>query len=901
MPLSPFSSNPSDLDSEHVRLDAEALLSDIIETQSDLAAVELDPQVIMRMVAERTQRLTCADGAAVQLIEGDFLVCQAGTGIMEAHNGRKLSLAASLASHAVRGGSVQYSEDVESDPKADPISFRELGLRSLVVVPLFNGTQAIGVMCVASRRPAAFSQRLISALRLMAGLVVVSLSNASEFGFKKKLLAERTEALSALRGSDNRFQSAFEHAAIGMALVGIDGRWLQVNGALCGIVGYTENELLVSDFQSITFPEDLNADLAFVRQLIAGDIPHYQMVKRYIHRQGHLVWVLLSVSLVRDETGKPLYFISQIQDITQRQHAEEKLRDQAALLDLSHDTIMVRGMDGTILFWNHGAEEMYGYTKDEAIGRTSHELLGTEFPRPLGEINERLLREGRWEGELKHTARGGKRIIAASRWVLQLDQSGRPWRTMEMNNDITKRKHAEEALRTSEEEYRATFELAGVGKVQMDLTNGRFIRVNEKFCQITGYSTDELRSRSFAQITHPDDLKTSRYLVERMLSGEISDHSTEKRYLRKDGEVIWVSMNATVLKEPNGRTARAVATILDITERKHTEWLEQDRRRVLEMVAKDMPLPEVLDQLAQAVERQIDGSVAAVMVLHEGSMLLHGPSLPQGWREQLDAQGLLLAAKLSEGVWNAEDACGVTCLRKDEVWERLRPMALKVGLTTCWTVIIQAVDGTTLGLLMVFCRQPRHPKQTDLQTLGMAGKLATICVERHHTTEQLSHLVRHDRLTGLPNRLMFEDRVQQALGVALRTRKNVGLMVLDIDKFKSINDTLGHHAGDHLLQQFAQRLRNCLREADTMARIGGDEFVVILPELETTEGASFVAQKLLNSLTAPFILAERSVQVTSSIGVAIFPQDGEDAVTLQKKADEALYRVKERGRNGFSF
>jgi diguanylate cyclase (GGDEF)-like protein/PAS domain S-box-containing protein len=901
MPLGNFSSNSCGLNNGHVGWDEDALLSNIIETQSDLAAVELDPQIIMRMVAERTQRLTCADGAAVELIEGDFLICHAGTGIMAAHNGRKLSLAASLAGHAVRSGSVQYSEDVDSDPKADRIACQEMGVRALVVVPLFNGTQAIGVMVVVSRRPAAFSQRLISALRLMAGLVVASLSHASEFGFKRTLLVERTEALSALRGSEKRFHSAFEHAAIGMALVGLDGRWMQVNGALCRIVGYTQNELLVTNFQSITFPEDLNADLAFVRQLIAGDIPHYQLVKRYIHRQGHLVWVLLSVSLVRDEAGEPLYFISQIQDITQRQHAEEKLRDQAELLDLAHDTIMVRGMDGTILFWNHGAEEMYGYTKQEAIGRSSHELLGTEFPRPLDEINTHLLREGRWEGELKHTARGGRRIVAASRWVLQRDKSGRPWRTMEINNDITQRKHAEEALRASEEEYRATFELAGVGKAQTDLTSGHFIRVNKKFCQITGYSADELRCLSFAQITHPDDLKTSQDVAEQMLTGKINDHSTEKRCLRKDGELIWVSINATVLKESNGRMSRAVATMLDITERKRTEWLERDRRHLLEMVAKDMPLPEVLDQLAETVERQIDGCVAAVMVLHEGGMLLHGPSVPQGLQERLGDQWLPLAAKLSEGVWSAQDACGITCLLSDEAWRHLRPEAFAVGLKTCWTAIIQAVDGTTLGLLMVFCRQSDRPKQAALETLGMAGKLATICIEHHQTTERLSHLVRHDRLTGLPNRLMFEDRVQQALAVAVRTGKRVGLMVLDIDKFKSINDTLGHHAGDHLLQQFARRLRSCLRETDTMARIGGDEFVVILPELETREGASVVAQKLLTSLTEPFTLAERSVQVTSSIGVAIFPEDGDNAVSLQKKADDALYRVKQQGRNGISF
>lgn len=148
---------------------------------------------------------------------------------------------------------------------------------------------------------------------------------AEQAGHRVQDVIERRRTEDALRESQERFSSAFKDAAIGMALVGTDGQWLQVNPALCALVGYTEQELLATTFQAITHPDDLDADLAFLRQMLAGEIPTYHMEKRYFHKQGHIVWILLIVSLVRDPFGQPLYFISQIQDITDRKRVEDEL------------------------------------------------------------------------------------------------------------------------------------------------------------------------------------------------------------------------------------------------------------------------------------------------------------------------------------------------------------------------------------------------------------------------------------------------------------------------------------------------------------------------------------------------------------------------------------------------
>ena len=630
-----------------------SFLAEILDTQSDLAAVELDRLVITEMVAERSQKLTNADGASVQLVDGDFLFTQSAMGIVEPFKGMRIPITASLVGHAVQTGAIQYCRDSEKDPWVNRAVCRQVGMRSLLVVPLIHGVQTIGVVTVVSHRTKAFEAGHISALRLMVGLVVAALTHASEFEIKRQLLADRTAALAALRAS--------------------------------------------------------------------------------------------------------------------------------------------------------------------------------------------------------------------------------------------------------EEEFRATFEMAGVGKVQTDLRSGRLLRVNEKFSQITGYSAEELAGMSFGQITHSEDISPNREIASKMLRGEIGDHTAENRYVRKDGAIIWVSLNVTVIKDAEGLPLKAVATIQDITERKRLEWLEDDRRKVLELIARDTPLAEILGETAGSVERQLTGSVAGVLILQDGDVSVQGPHLPEDWHESLRQRCLPLGMALAAGFEAAENRCGVTFIDADDVWQDLRPMAAGHAFAACWAMAIRTKAGAVAGLFTVFCRQRRMPAADEVRTLEVACNLAAITIEHHNTITRLSYLVRHDSLTGLPNRIMAEDRLQQALALARRSGKHVAVMALDIDRFKSINDTLGHPAGDALLQQFSQRFTARLRETDTMARIGGDEFIIMLPELARREEAAMVAQKLLDALSEPFQLGERCIRVTCSLGIALFPSDGEDGLALQKKADAALYRAKEQGRDRFAF
>ena len=180
-----------------------------------------------------------------------------------------------------------------------------------------------------------------------------------------------------IRQNQELLRGAFDYAAIGMALVATDGRWLQVNRALCDIVGYSEHELLATTFQAITHPDDLEADLNYVRQMLAGEIRTYQMEKRYFHKLGHVVWIVLNVSLVRDSQGKPLYFVGQIQDITARKRAEEEHR---LLLESTDEGIFGMDLEGRCTFLNASGAAMLGYSPEEVVGQYMHALTHHSHP-----------------------------------------------------------------------------------------------------------------------------------------------------------------------------------------------------------------------------------------------------------------------------------------------------------------------------------------------------------------------------------------------------------------------------------------------------------------------------------------------------------------------------------------
>jgi diguanylate cyclase (GGDEF)-like protein len=243
----------------------------------------------------------------------------------------------------------------------------------------------------------------------------------------------------------------------------------------------------------------------------------------------------------------------------------------------------------------------------------------------------------------------------------------------------------------------------------------------------------------------------------------------------------------------------------------------------------------------------------------------------------------------------------VSDITTSPLWENYRDLALRHHLRSCWSAPVYSSSGLIVGTIAVYNREPRHPEKAQIELLQMACRFAAVSIEQREITGRLAFQARHDTLTGLPNRLSFEERMKHALAGARRHKRSVGLLAVDLDRFKLVNDTLGHGVGDGLLKEVARRIERCVRETDIVARWGGDEFMVGLTELSHKEDAALVAQKVLDVLKQPVPVQGHEPFVTATIGVSVYPEDGQDLAALVRNADRAMFRAKNQGRNNFEF
>ncbi len=294
--------------------------------------------------------------------------------------------------------------------------------------------------------------------RVRQGIAYITQTNQELQG----QVRERLQAEEALRESREQFTSAFQDAAIGMALVGIDGQWLQVNRALREIVGYTEQELLDTNFQAITHPDDLETDLTYVRQLLAGEIPTYHMEKRYIHKLGDIVWIQLNVSLVHDLEGRPVHFIAQIQNITERNRVAAALRESEArlqaILNNSPALIFLKDTEGSYLLVNREFEKVFHLTRKDIVGKTDAELFSPVQATAFRAHDIEVLRADapmQFEEVALHD--DGPHTSIVFKFPLR-DETGKLYAIGGIVTDITDRKQAERALRAREEDLRQVLE-----------------------------------------------------------------------------------------------------------------------------------------------------------------------------------------------------------------------------------------------------------------------------------------------------------------------------------------------------------------------------------------------------------------------------------------------------------
>ncbi len=337
--------------------------------------------------------------------------------------------------------------------------------------------------------------------------------------------------------------------------------------------------------------------------------------------------------------------------------------------------------------------------------------------------------------------------------------------------------------------------------------------------------------------------------------------------------------------------------------RKSLELQSENERSVLELLARGESLPAMLDFLARSYETMYPGMYCSVLLASpDGKHLVKGaaPSLPDAYIGALDGMEIGEDSGSCSVAAFSREATIVEDIASDPQWRKYREIALSQGLASCWSIPILSTKEQVLGTFALYGSQPRAPKPLELAALGRGAHLASLAIERAQNEARIVQLAHFDALTGLPNLTLLKDRVAHAMGMAQRSGSQVALMFLDLDHFKNVNDTLGHRIGDELLVQLSRRLKSVLRDEDTLSRMGGDEFIFVLPGTDA-DGAAHVAEKLLETVASPYQIRQYELTVTPSVGIAIYPADGTDFDRLYQCADVAMYRAKRDGRNCFRF
>lgn len=383
-------------------------------------------------------------------------------------------------------------------------------------------------------------------------------------------ITELKRAQETLRASEERFRGIFEQGPIGVALLGLDHRMTKVNPAFCRMLGYSEAELARMTPLDMTYRDDRERCIDLLGRLDKGEIPVCRMEKRYVKKSGELMWVSLTASVIRDQEGRPLHGLGMIEDITERREAEQKLMEQAALLDLAGDAIIVLDLEGRILFWNRGAVDTYGWPAEEALGQIIHTLLQTRFSIPLEEMKAAILEQGVWEGELEHVTRDGHAIVVTSRWSLRRNGNGDPSGYLEINRDITARKHTEEQLRSLMERLSLATRSASIGVWDWDLRTSTTVWDDTIFDMFGMKKIVPMPYEESVRHVHPEDLAKVQASLQRAIQGKTQD-SVEFRIIRPDGLVRHIYSAEGAVLDENGNVVRVVGTAVDITKRKQME------------------------------------------------------------------------------------------------------------------------------------------------------------------------------------------------------------------------------------------------------------------------------------------------------------------------------------------
>ncbi len=666
----------------------------------------------------------------------------------------------------------------------------------------------------------------------------------------------------ALRDNEDRFHTLFQHHDSVMLLIEPDsGRILDANVAACRFYGYAWSDLTVCFIQDINTlpPEQVRAE----RQRAISEARNYFV---FPHRlaSGEVRTVEVHSSPIIDGGRNVLFSI--IHDITDRMNAEAALRESEALyrriIETAAEGFWMIDRDHRTVDVNQALCQMLGYTRAEMMGRLPIDFADEEnqaiFRAQMARIDTAFHRDY----EITLSRKGGSAVPTLFHATTHSDNAGKAESAFAFVSDLSDTKRVEAALKSSEARWQFALEGLDQGVWDWDLESGS-VYFSPGWKAMLGYPDDQIGSdfEEWRQRVHEEDLAKAYAIMEAHFRGEMPIYEIEHRMRCKDGSWKWILSRGKVMERyPDGKPKRMIGTHADVTEHRMREEKLRQAAAVFENTVEGVVITDAGGSIIA-----INRAFTDITGYSEAEIVGLSPNVMQSGRHDRE---------FYQAMWDELNARGSWC---GEIWNRRKSGTIYPQ----WLTISVVLDEHNLISHYV----------------GVFSDITTV----KRSEEELNRLAYHDALTGLPNRLLLLDRISHAIRRATRSGSRFALLFIDLDRFKNINDNLGHQTGDELLIAVSERIQKRLRAEDTLSRLGGDEFILLMEDIPNEQQAAHLARDVLSLLSQPYHISGHDIFLSASIGISLHPEDGGDAENLIKHADTAMYRAKESGRNGYQF
>jgi diguanylate cyclase (GGDEF)-like protein/PAS domain S-box-containing protein len=674
---------------------------------------------------------------------------------------------------------------------------------------------------------------------------------------------ERAAALNnELRESERRYRTLANAIPVGVFRLDADGHCVYVNETWCRICGMAPEAARGDGWQAAIHPGDRADVLQNWKEAFAARA-NADGKYRILCQDDSVVWVYGQVAREIDRAGKTTGYIGSITDISEIKRVQGQLERSVSMLqatmDATNDAILVTDPERNMWSCNQRLLDLYRTTRDvfelpadERLAILSKSVRDPEaFLARAREIHQAPEEDSRDVVEMLD----GRVIERVSRpQRIGGKVMGRVWSM----RDITNQAQADIALHR-ELQFRNELMEVIPNPVYIKDRDGYYLGVNRAWERYFGPRSLWLE-KTLADI-EPEEAAYSRPREVALLeSGGAAEY--ELRTVDINGHFHDLLDNLSVFKDERSRPAGIIGVLTDITERKQAESRLKESEEKFRLITENI------------------GDLVALLDV-DGRRIYNSPS----YQNLFGPEGEMSKDSFAE--IHAEDRDRIRDLFQETV---------RTGKGSMDQFRFIRPDGSVR-----FIESQGSVIRDEKGEVSKVIVVSRDITERKMSEEHIRHLAQHDVLTNLPNRMLLTDRIGQAIAQAARASKSVAVLFLDLDRFKTINDSLGHEMGDRVLLAVAKRLSDALREGDTVARLGGDEFVVALPEISDTRDVGAVAGKVLKAVSQPLRIDHLELHIEVSIGVSLYPEDGQDADTLMRKADTAMYHAKSSGRNNYQF